>query len=473
MVIKPQKPYYNIDPVSKQIVSDAIYDGYRDETDSLCSRFGLREFTDLATGLPGDGLFWWDKLNKPVAVSGGKAFTFDKYGVVSELTGPALNQGTPTVFAAGQKIDNSAILFCCNGKNLNYSTGHEFTQVGSPAPQNSTHVIYQGLRFLGNEKDTARFYFSDIDPETGEFDPTYWAATENPLTGDTRGDNILGLYQAWEDAAVWGSDGRELWQETGGEPPIEMRGSFCDAGLIAPYSVKRADNTFFALCTVDEKPAVVRLVGNDPQVISLDIERVLDNFSTLANAIGDVISIGGQSFYILTNEGQTWAYNIKKQEWYRWSWWNKHYAEREAFLGRHFIFAKAWGKHLCQSRVDGKIYEVVSDATSDNGNLIATEWVTGWADGGTTEEKVLAWLRIHLKRAQGNTAGSEPVMVFKYRNNGKQEWSNERQISLGKQGQYEFYKTLHSLGQFRSRQFSLRMTDAANLVFAGIEMEFS
>jgi len=85
----------------------------------------------------------------------------------------------------------------------------------------------------------------------------------------------------------------------------------------------------------------------------------------------------------------------------------------------------------------------------------------------------LAWLRIHLKRAQGNTAGSEPVMVFKYRNNGKQEWSNERQISLGKQGQYEFYKTLHSLGQFRSRQFSLRMTDAANLVFAGIEMEFS
>lgn len=474
MKLKPGKPYYNVDPVTKQIVSDALYDGYRDETESLVGRWGLTEFCNLGTGAPGDGGYWWDKAGIPVVVSAGRAFTFSRQGIVTELTGGDFATGTPVVFAAGQKVDNSGILMACNGNRLNYSVGGAFTPVDSPAPQEATHVVYNGLRFLANEKDTARFVFSDIDPDTGEFDPLYWDAIENPLTSDTRGDNILGLYQAWDDIAVWGGEGREIWQVTGGAPPLETRlGAFCEAGLIAPYSVQKADNTFFALCNVDGKPAVIRLQGNDPLIISTDIERVLDGLSTLNDAIGDIVSVGGQSFYLLTfpTEDQTWAYNIKLKEWYRWSWWNQDFATREAFIGRHFFYARQWGMHFCVSRTTGKVYRVDVDATTDDGNTIRTEWQSGRADGGTSKNKRVSLARFLFKRGVGDGAGSEPVAVIRWRDNGNMEWKNERQISLGKQGHYEVYKELYGLGMFRNRQFSIIFTDPAERVFVEMDVD--
>lgn len=474
MKLKVAKPYYNIDPVSKSIVGDALFDGYRNEADAFCSRFGLTEFVDLGTKKPGDGLFWWDKTGMVLAVSGGRAFSISQNGTITELPGGDFTEGTTAIFSDGQKVDNSAFLYVCNGGKLNYSTGGNFTQAPSPAPQRSTHVVYNGLRFLANEAGTARFSFTDVNPSTGEFDPTYWDAIENPLTSDARGDNVSGIFQAWDDIAVWGSEGREIWQTTGTEPPLQSRlGSFCEAGLIAPYSVKKADNTFFALCSIDGKPAVVRLAGNDPLIISLDIEKVLDGFSVVSDAIGDIVSAGGQSFYILTfpTEGQTWVYNIKKTEWYCWSRWNDFDSDRETFIGRHFIWAKAWGKHLCMSRIDGKIFEVDVDATSDDGDTIRSEYQSGNLDGGTSKRKTLPMLRIMCRRAQGTISGNEPVIIFRYRDNGSQEWKNERQVSLGKQGQYEFYRTLHNLGMFRSRQFSIILTDAAKLEFVEMDLE--
>lgn len=472
MKLVPAKPYYNVDPVSKAIMSDAIYDGYRDEFDALNSRFGLVEFCDVGTGAPGDGLFWWDKTEMLLAVAGGKCFCISELGAVTELTGADLIAGTQTVFADGQKIDNSAFLYLCNGGKLNYSTGGNFTQAASPAPQLCSHVAYNGLRFVANEIGTARMYFTDINPDDNEYDPTYWEAIENPLTTDSRGDNLLGLYQAWDDIAAWGSQGREIWQTSGGTPPLQPRlGSMCEAGLIAPYSVKKSDNTFFALCSVDDKPAVVRLEGNDPVIISLDIEKLLDAEDDLSVGIGDIISAFGQSFYILSFPTVSYAYNIKKKEWYIWSRWDALNGVRQAFIGRNFVYAKAWGKHLCQSRIDGKIYEVSATATDDDGDKIRTEWQAGWLDGGTSKEKQMPLARIHVKRGGAVAGSDEPYMVFRYRDNGSQVWKNERQISLGAPGKYEFYRRINGLGQFRSRQISIIMTDAAGLILPDIDLE--
>lgn len=474
MLLKPSHPYYNTDPISRDFLSESIFDGYLDEFNALCSRFGLVEFADLATGAPGDGLFWWDKLDFPLAVSGGHCFKLGSGGLITELTGGDFHTGTQVNFADGQKVDNSAFLYTSNGGKLNYSTGGNFTQAAAPAPQTCSHVVYNGLRFLANETGTARFYFTDVNPISNEFDPTYWAALENPLTSDSKGDNILGMYPMWDDVAVWGSQSREVWQVTGGVPPLQPRlGSLCEAGLIAPYSFQKADNTDFALCIVDNKPAVVRLLGNDPVIISLDIEKVLDGFHTFNDAIGDVVSIGGQSFYIITfpTEDQTWVYNIKKKEWYQWSYWNVIPVSRSAFIGRNFIYAKSWGKHLCQSRFDGKIYEVVPEARDDGGNTIRTEWQTGWLDGGTSKNKTVPSMRFHMKRSQGILGGTEPVIVLKYRDNGSRVWKNERQVGLGNIGEYEFYRRINGLGMFRTRQMSIVLSDSAKLILVDLDVE--
>ena len=472
-ILKIAKPHYNIDSTAKQTVSDTIFDGYLDDADALCSRFGCEEFAVINSGYAGDGLFWWDKIGKPIAITGGVAYTFDVNGTVTPLTGGVFEIGTQVTFAAGQKVDNSGILMIANGARINYTTnGTSLAQVSSPAPQTASHVIYNGLRFIANETNTARFAFSDIDPTTGEFDPLFWAAIENPLTDDARGDNIKGLFQAWDDIAIWGAEGRSIWRVTGGSPPIEAwAGAFCEAGLLAPYSVKKTDNTFYALCMVDEKPAVIAIQANNPIIISLDIEKVLDSLETLDDAIGDLVSVNGQSFYILTfpTEGQTWVYNIKRKEWYQWSLWET--SAREAFLFRNFIYIPQWGKHLCQSRLTGKIYEVKPEGVMDDSNIIRTEWQSAWWNAGTFEDKILARLRIIIKRGQGDLIGNDPVIVIRWRDNGRQDWKVERQISvsLGLQGRYEFYRTISGLGMFRSRQFSVILTDPAKLVLVGIE----
>lgn len=474
MRIKPGKPYYNIDPVSGQFLSESIFDAYLDEAGSFTSRFGLAEFANLGTGRGGDGLFWWDKLNVVLAVSGGKCFILNSNGVATELTGGDFKINRPVSFADGQKVDNSAILYACNGGRLSYSTGGNFLHATLPAPQFSSHVIYNGLRFLANEIGTARFFFTDVNPINNEFDPTYWKALENPLTSDSRGDNISGLYQAWDDIAVWGTKSREIWQVTGGIPPLAPRlGSLSETELAAPYSVQKADNTFFALCIVDGKLAVVRLQGNDPVIISIDIEKILDGFKVIEDAIGDIVSAGGQSFYILTFpiEGQTWIYNIKRKEWYKWSYWNETKAERAMFIGRHFVYAKTWGKHLCQSRLDGTIYEVVPGLNNDNGNPIKSEWQSGWFDNGTSNNKIISSARFQMKRGEGILGANEPVFAFKYRNNGSGIWSNERLIGVGKTGEYEFYRRINGLGTFRTRQIAVTLTDAAKLILVGIDIE--
>lgn len=473
MFVTPQKPYYNIDQASKRVIADALYDGYRDDADAFCSRFGLTEWADLGTGLPGDGLWWWDKEGVALAFSNGRCWTIGEGAALTELTGGNFLAAAQVIVAEGQKVDGTTALYACNGGKLNYSTGGNFTQEAAPAPQTSRFVVYNGLRFVADETGTPRIYFSDVDPATGEFDPEYWAATENPLTCDTRGDDVAGLYQAWDDFAAWGRLGREIWQTTGAEPPLEARlGAFCEAGLIAPYSVQKADNTFYALCVVDQKVAVIALQGNDPIIISTDIEKVLDAMTTLSDAIGDIISIGGQAFYLLTfpAENQSWCYNIKKKEWYCWSLWNELTAQRDAFLGRHFIYCRDWGLHLCQSRRDGKIYKLDLKANTDDGAIIRSEWQTGWIDGSVTQNKILSQIRLHLKRGLGGGSGDEPVCVLRYRDNGNQIWKNERQLSLGKQGQYDFYRSLNNLGYFRSRQFSLIMSDAAKLVAVGFDI---
>lgn len=477
MIIKPSRPYYNIDAVSKGIVSEGIFDGYRDESGALNTRFGFVEFCDTSSGGVGNGLFYWDKLNVAIAVSNGRCWKIASDATLTELTGANLLKTQQAIFAEGQKIDNTAFAYLCNGGKLNYSTSGNFTQAPSPAPQTSDFVVYNALRFLANETGTARIYFTDINPSSLEYDPTYWAADENPLTTDSRGDNVTGLYQAWDDVAAWGSQGREIWQVTQGSTasPLAPRlGALCEAGLIAPYSVQKADNTFFALCRVDQKPAVVRLEGNDPVIISLDIEKVLDAFTTLNDAIGDLISIGGQSFYILTfpTEDQTWVYNIKQKEWYRWGLWNSGTGTRGAFLGVNFIYIPLWGKHLCQSRADGKIYTLDPNEYHDSGTtIIKTEWQSGWVDGDTTAEKTLDAMRLHLKRGWQVIGSDAPIISVKYRDNGSLTWKNERQITLGLTGQNEFYRRINDLGQFRSRQFSISLTDPAKLILVKIDLD--
>lgn len=464
-----EKPYYNIDPASKRAtVSDSCIDGYIDESKTVNRRGGLKQWLDTGSGTKGNGLYYWHQVDRLVAVSGGKVWLIDKAGVASELTGTVLNN-QPVVFSDGNKIDGSPWLYMADGGYPVYTLGVGLTRLtpASGAPANCSHIAWTQGRFLAKQDNSRRFYATDTNPATGDMDNAYFLASDNPLTAESRPDNIGYLGVSWEEILVWGTQGLETWRDDGSFfSPIA--GAFSPVGILAPYSVVEADNTVFALCLVDggTKRAVIRLQGRSPQVISLPIERVLAGYETVSDAIGWLTK---DSEYVLTfpAAGESWCFDYRNNVWYQWSRWNKEFSSRQEFLGRHS--ASAWGKTFMQSTVDGKIFEYDRGTYQDNGDYLATEYVTGWIGEGNATH--MSRLRLHLKRAQGDATGSEPMLIVRWRDDGNAEWKNERQISLGKQGERNFFKNIWGLGRFVKRQFSFILTDNAALSLVGVAAE--
>jgi hypothetical protein len=462
-------PYYNIDAASRRsTVSDSCIDGYIDEMLTVNRRGGLKAWIDLGTGVKGDGEFYWHQMDRLVTVSGGQVWLVASDGTKTELTGATMGTGN-IVFADGNMVDGTPWLYITDGGYPVYTTGTTLTRLGaaSGAPSACSHVCWTQGRFLVNETGTRKFYATDTNPGTGEMDNAYFLTSDNPLTAESRPDNLLYLGVSWEEILAWGSQGLEPWRDDGVFfSPVS--GAFSPVGIAAPYSVVEADNTVFALCLVDggSKRAVVSMQGRTPQVISAAIERVLQGYTTVSDAIAWNTT---NSEYVITfpTEGATWCYDYRNQKWYQWTYWDSNTASRTEFLGRYG--ATAWGKTYMMSRIDGQIYQYDRNTYTDSGGTLRTEYVTGWLGGGNMTR--LNLLRLNLKRGQGGISGNEPVMMVRYRDDGNAEWSNPRTVSLGKQGVREFVRDLRQMGTFRTRQFSFIITDDAQLALVGIEID--
>ena len=100
---------------------------------------------------------------------------------------------------------------------------------------------------------------------------------------------------------------------------------------------------------------------------------------------------------------------------------------------------------------------------SDAGNPIRTLRRTGFISHGTSALKTSNEIVFRLKRGQGNSDVSDPVMTLRWRNhNGK--WSHERQLSLGAVGDHYLEARTHRLGEYRYRQYEICHADATDFV---------
>jgi Neuraminidase (sialidase) len=66
-----------------------------------------------------------------------------------------------------------------------------------------------------------------------------------------------------------------------------------------------------------------------------------------------------------------------------------------------------------------------------------------------------------------NGQGSDPQLMFRYSKDGGKTWSNEKQTSFGKIGEYSKRVRFRSLGQFRRFQVELSTSDPVEVKFEG------
>ena len=466
-----EAPYYNTDDIANSIAANDMFDCYLEPVPGLGfvtrRRPGLVDFTDLGTGIHGDGIFWWDAAAKCIAVSSGQIFEIHQDGTSTDITGDPLIAGVPVIFADGQKLDGTPWLYMANGRLIYTINGAKTVQPSDASTPNATHIDYINQRFIANKPGTSRMWFTDTNPATGNMENDYWSSTSNPIRNTARGDYLLAVRTCWEEVYSWGSLGLQIWQDDGATPFTPVQSAFSEVGLEAPYSIVRVENTLFALCVLDGKRVVVKMAGRAPQVISEPIARILSEMGTVSDAIGDLINVGGMAIYLLSfpTEGQTWAYDHKNDTWSRWGLYYGNEDLRHRFLGQHACFCKGWNKHLIMSRVDGKIYELSRNAMDDAGAEMISYRRTGWFDAEVSDTRKRCD-QFYVKAKPGVT--DVVKLMIRSRDNGVKTWSRFTELNF----QNNTVEPMNRQGTFRTRQWEFRIPAGVDAIIMSAKGSF-
>ncbi len=471
-----EKPYFNTDSIANAIASDDMMNCYLEPVPGIGKsgatgfitrrRPGMTEFCDLLTFAPGDGMFYWDSMGTVIAVSKGRVFNIHVDGTFTELTGIFNGTvGTKVVFADGQTLAGTPWLYmAANG--LTYTTDGITLLAPSGAPK-GTHVAWINSRFVTNEPNTNRWDFTDTNPVTGDIENDYWGSTDNPLTAEARGDKLSVLFTAFQEIYIWGSEGLEVWQDDGATPFSPIQGAFAEAGIEGPYAYGKIDNNIFSLCVIEGKRVVIKMNARSPQIVSEPIARILSELTQVSDTFCDIISVGGiaVALFSFPTDNQAWGYDYKNDTWLRWGYYNPNTGDHNRFLGQHSCFAKTWNKHLIQSRIDGKIYELDRNVFTDNSVPLVTYRRTGWIDRGTWKRKRINQLFLKGKTYPKGVTTS--MMTMRWRDDGNPIWSTPMDISLNPDLQGNFVVPLNRMGIYRSRQYEFRLTDNVDMVLIG------
>ena len=466
-----QKTYRNADDEELNVLGDKLIDGVVNEFPHTKKRFGLKEFVNLGTARQIDGLYYWDDKNTVMAISKGKVFKIEEDKSITDLTGIELEKDKSTTFIDGIS-QGTRYLFMANGSKVVYTDNSNVTDTlsGSSVPTSVSSVAILDNYLLVNEDGANTFKWSGNT--SGVIDPLAWSIGDgnSSASAESNPDNILSVIVLKNEIYLIGRETIEVWYNQGvvGIPFIRIGGAFVQRGCIAKDSVQIINDTFYWL---DNERRVSRLVGRNFQVVDTPFAKEFQSFNNVSDAIGNHIQVDGNGYYMINfpSERRSYVFDYINNEWSELSYWNTATAERENFLGQHSIFATRWNKHLVGSRIDGKIYEISFKFYDDDGSPIRFEKTTGNINHGSTSEKASTALFFRLLRGQANVVS--PKLLYSFRDNGKNSWSNEIPIDLGSLGDTELVKELRPMGTYRERQHKFVVTDDVPFTIIDVEEE--
>jgi hypothetical protein len=338
------------------------------------------------------------------------------------------------------------------------------TMAHADAPIAATHVAFIDGYIIANFGDAV--YRSALDNAL-LWDSTWFFETESIS------DSVNALFVADSKIFAFGPTTLEIWNNAGlsGATPF-ARERVVERGLIAPYSVLRANNTFYWL---NEERRLVFLNGAIVQSVSLPVDRSFADITTVDDAFGTLWRVGGKYFLVFSfpTEDKTWAYDLILDKWYPWGFWNKSRGKYQRVTYSTMTYMQAWGLHLAGSRINDKIYQMSLAAYGDNTDEIRCENICGWNDYGISNRKKSLKVRLTLKRGavtlDATDLTKKSKLIVQHRSNGKKAWSNERVVDLGGIGDTEHQVTLTRFGQYRTRQWRFVMSDFAPFVLVKAE----
>lgn len=439
------------DEVGLQIDGADMVNVYVDELLNINRWPGYEEFADTGEAAAVDGLKWWENQSRVITQCNGKTFQItDSNGTIAEISGDTFETDTRVKYA-----DFGSALYAANGAKINgISTSAVTEMADADAPTTVTHVAVLDRYLIGNEVGTGNFHWADVNS------PTAWSG--NYSEAEANPDNLVALDVQNLNLYLLGKKTLEKWYDDGSTPFIRLYQGLVQSGTVANYSFTWV-NSIQTFCWLDENRRVVMLAEGAVVPISLSINKYIQEFTTVSDAIGDSVEIAGRPFYILTfpSEEVVLAYDFISKNWYRLASWNAISGEYDLYRGNCYCLAPAWNYTLMGDRANGKVYKLSSTIYDEDGSLLRSLVQTAhYNHGAESQEKFCNGIYVRLKRTQTSPEDGTPDLMVQYRDNGNTTWSTARSLTLHSASNTEFLAFTTRLGSYYSRQWRFYATDA-------------
>jgi len=320
-------------------------------------------------------------------------------------------------------------------------------------------VEFIGGRFVAGEKGTARIFWSSLYEGT-KWDALHFATAEKSPDKILMGRVINGLL--W----LFGEDSTEVWATTTSADlafsPIGGAGG--SIGLAAKWSVaKKGQALRFIGTDIDGNLSFYETAGYqilDASDVWLDYQ--LSKLTDYADATAFSFSIEGHNFYYVSFETDLVTYGVGANN----LWFKLSTNESRHIAKFHVFFNK---KHLVSDYSTGKIYQLKTDAYTDNGTRIQRV-ATGKHIHSDQEMMFINALQAEF---EGGTAlisgqGSDPVCYLDLSKDGGHTYSNKKSKKLGKQGKYNTRAIWRGLGQCRDLVPRITIDEPIKIVIMGL-----
>jgi len=431
-----------------------------DGTDGWLYEFA--EDTEVTITIASPGVVTWTAHGLP----DGSAIRLSTTGSLptglSEDTTYYVVNGTTNTFELEASVGGGAINTsgAQSGTHTAETWMYQIVAAGYPA---LSSVKFLDGYFLGHVADTGQFYLS------GPYDGQSWDALDF-ATAESFPDDIVTTYVANGLVILFGEFTTEIWANTGAvDFPFARTGTAIEWGLVSPDCVSELNNALFFLGKNKlGEVQVCMMQGYSVQPISTpDLDRILNDETTLAAATSYAYLINGHPMYVLNVASKTYMYDMSTGLWSTLK--SANITRHRAEIGIPYI-----EKILVSDYANGRIYRLSDSVYSDNGEPIELKFRSKHVLNAR-EYFTVDRLEVDFEAGVGldSGQGSDPQVMMRYSKDQGHTWSAELWRDIGKVGDYKHRTFWTRLGRAWDFTFELAMTDPVKRAITGIYMDVS
>lgn len=350
--------------------------------------------------------------------------------------------------------DNGTTLLVVDGSSsglwVNLASGAA-TQVNDPAFYGANRVDVCDGYFILNKPQSTQWYISLY--QEAAFDALDFASKNG------YSDLLVGIIVSRRNLWLFGTQTAEVWYNTSQSDFTFGRidGIFIQHGCAAVGSLAQADGSVFFVSSDPQGQAMVmRTLGYEAQKIStFALDYAMQQYSTIADAIGYTYQRNGHVFYVLTfpTADRTWVYDVSSGQWHEWVSIDSNGCEH-----RHRCAAMAFwnGIHIGGDWQNGNLYLLDGENATENGSpIVRRRGFPHMVDGGNRVVYRQFIADFEVGAEQSKYVPGDTSVFLRWSDTKGKSWGNPIQGNLGPLGKYDRSVLFTRLGIARDRVFEV------------------